>query len=179
MLPAMPSQPIPFCVTALVIVAASTDITSRRIPNRLIGLGLAGALITQCALFGVSGGVVGWLAGAATGLGLLLPLYLLRGMAAGDVKLMLTIGAWVGPALAVWIVLATFVAGGIGALAVVLWRVCARQLFANVRRMLLRAAIRQQGGVAEVDAQAESVGSLPYGVAIAAGTLGMLFAAAV
>ena len=45
--------------------------------------------------------------------------------------------------------------------------------------MLLRAAIRQQGGVAEVDAQAESVGSLPYGVAIAAGTLGMLFAAAV
>lgn len=52
MLPAMPSQPIPFCVTALVIVAASTDITSRRIPNRLIGLGLAGALITQCALFG-------------------------------------------------------------------------------------------------------------------------------
>lgn len=50
MLPAMPSQPIPFCVTALVIVAASTDITSRRIPNRLIGLGLAGALITQLSL---------------------------------------------------------------------------------------------------------------------------------
>jgi prepilin peptidase CpaA len=179
MLPAIPSHPIPLCVTALVIVAASTDITSRRIPNRLIGFGLAGALVAQCALLGLWAGAIAWLAGAATGLGLLLPLYLLRGMAAGDVKLMVTVGAWVGPALTTYIVLATFVAGGVGALAIVLWRGRSRQLFSNLRYLLTRAAIKQQGGAADMPAQFESVGALPYGVAIAAGTLGMLFAVSV
>lgn len=177
MLPVLPSHPIPLCVTVLVIVAASTDITSRRIPNRLVAFGLALALFAQCLLFGLSAGAINWLAGAATGFGMLLPLYLLRGMAAGDVKLMLMIGAWVGPALTAWIVLATFVAGGAGALAIVLWRGRVRQLLANVRCLLARAVIGQRGGPAS--AQIESVGSLPYGVAIAAGTLGTLFAASV
>ncbi|KVX68069.1 prepilin peptidase [Burkholderia stagnalis] len=179
MLPVMPSHPIPLCVTALVIVAASTDLTCRRIPNRLLAVGLAGALVAQCVLLGLWAGALAWLAGAATGFALLMPLYLMRGMAAGDVKLMLTIGAWVGPGLAAWIVLATFVAGGAGALAVVLWRGRARQLFVNVHYLLARAALRQQGMAAEMPAQVASVGALPYGVAIAAGTLGMLFAAAV
>ncbi|KVT40511.1 prepilin peptidase [Burkholderia ubonensis] len=179
MLPAMPPHPVPLCVTTLVIVAASTDLTCRRIPNRLLALGLGGALAAQCVLLGPWAGALAWLAGAATGLALLLPLYLMHGMAAGDVKLMLTVGAWVGPALAVWIVLATFVAGGVGALAVVLWRGRARQLFANVRYLLARSALRQQGLAADMPAQVASVGALPYGVAIAAGTLGMLFAAAV
>ena len=53
MLPAALPHPVPLCVTLLVVVAASTDITSRRIPNRLVAIGLAGALIAQCALHGV------------------------------------------------------------------------------------------------------------------------------
>ena len=179
MLPVAPPHPIPLCVTVLVIIAASTDITSRRIPNRLIAIALAGALIAQCMLRGVGEGAVVWLAGAVTGLLLLLPLYLLRGMAAGDVKLMLAIGAWVGPALTTCIVLATFVAGGIGALAVVIWRGRVLQLFANVRGLAMHAAIRRQAGAAGMTAQAESVGALPYGVAIAVGTMSMLFAASV
>ncbi len=100
MLSALPPQPIPLCVTLLAVVAASIDLASRRIPNRLIALGLAGALVAQCALPGPHTGFAAWLAGAATGAGLLLPFYLVRGMAAGDVKLMLAIGAWVGPTLA-------------------------------------------------------------------------------
>ncbi|WP_205192729.1 prepilin peptidase, partial [Burkholderia sp. LMG 13014] len=107
---------------------------------------------------------------------LLLPFYLLRGMAAGDVKLMLAIGAWVGAHMTFYIVLATFVAGGIGALAVVLLRGRMRQMWANVRALIARHA--QGKGAAATDGAAEiaSVGSLPYGVAIAAGTLAMLFA---
>ncbi|WP_201320231.1 prepilin peptidase, partial [Burkholderia sp. E168m30] len=87
MLPVAPPYPVPLCVTLLAVAAASTDIATRRIPNRLVLLGLAGALVAQCLLQGVPAGVLGWLAGAATGFGLLLPFYLLRGMAAGDVKL--------------------------------------------------------------------------------------------
>ncbi|RQS69534.1 peptidase A24 [Burkholderia sp. Bp8963] len=177
MLPAMPSHPIPLCVATLVIVAASSDITSRRIPNRLVAIGVAGALIAQCVLHGIGAGATAWLAGAATGFFMLLPFYLLRGMAAGDVKLMLAVGAWVGPALTVYIAVATFIAGGVGALAMVIWQGRMRQLFANMRVIAIRAAVRGQGGASVAPVEGESVGALPYGVAIALGTLSMLFAA--
>ena len=176
MLPVAPPYPVPLCVTLLAVAAASTDIATRRIPNRLVLLGLAGALVAQCLLHGVAGGAFGWLAGAATGFGLLLPFYLLRGMAAGDVKLMLAIGAWVGAEMTFYIVLATFVAGGVGAIAYALLRGRMRQMWANVRTLIVR---RSRAARAEADdgpVEIASVGTLPYGVAIAVGTLGMLFA---
>ena len=133
---------------------------------------MAGALVAQCLLHGVVAGALGWLAGAATGFGMLLPFYLLRGMAAGDVKLMLAIGAWVGAEMTFYIVLATFLAGGIGAIAFALLRGRMRQMWANVRCSRGAAgASAAAGGPVEI----ASVGTLPYGVAIAAGTLGMLF----
>ncbi|WP_431228624.1 A24 family peptidase [Burkholderia contaminans] len=176
MLPVAPPYPIPLCVTLLAVAAAGTDLAARRIPNPLVVLGLAGALVAQCLLHGVLAGALGWLAGAATGFALLLPFYLLRGMAAGDVKLMLAIGAWVGAQMTVYIVLATFVAGGVGALAVVLLRGRMRQMWTNVRTLLARHARGTRAEAADGPAAITSVGSLPYGVAIAAGTLGMLFA---
>lgn len=176
MLPVAPPYPIPLCVTLLAVAAAGTDLAARRIPNPLVVLGLAGALVAQCLLHGVLAGALGWLAGAATGFALLLPFYLLRGMAAGDVKLMLAIGAWVGAQMTVYIVLATFVAGGVGALAVVLLRGRMRQMWTNVRALLARHARGTRAEAADGPSAITSVGSLPYGVAIAAGTLGMLFA---
>ncbi|WP_321850940.1 prepilin peptidase [Burkholderia diffusa] len=179
MLPAALPYPVPLCVTVLVVVAASTDITSRRIPNRLVAIGLAGALIAQCALHGVQAGALAWLGGAATGFGMLLPFYLLRGMAAGDVKLMLAIGAWVGAQMAFYIVLATFLAGGIGAIGLVLVRGRMRQMWANVRALIAHRSIRAYAGATDGPVEVASVGALPYGVAIAAGTLGMLFVSCV
>ncbi|WP_233345154.1 prepilin peptidase [Burkholderia cepacia] len=176
MLLVAPSYPIPLCVTLLAVSAAGTDIAARRIPNSLVAIGLAGALVAQCVLHGVLAGALGWLAGAATGFALLLPFYLLRGMAAGDVKLMLAIGAWVGAEMTCYIVLATFLAGGIGALAVVLLRGRMRQMWANVRALIARHSRGARGEAADGPAEIASVGSLPYGVAIAAGTLAMLFA---
>jgi len=176
MLPVAPPYPVPLCVTLLVVVAAGSDIASRRIPNRLVAVGLAGALAVQCTLHGVLAGVLGWLAGAATGFGLLLPFYLLRGMAAGDVKLMLAIGAWVGAEMTFYIVLATFLAGGIGAIAYALLRGRMRQMWANVRTLIVRRSHAARAEADDGPGEIASVGTLPYGVAIAAGTLGMLFA---
>ncbi|RXV65802.1 peptidase A24 [Burkholderia stabilis] len=176
MLPVAPPYPVPLCVTLLAVAAASTDIATRRIPNRLVALGLGGALIAQCMLHGVLAGALGWLAGAATGFGLLLPFYLLRGMAAGDVKLMLAIGAWVGAEMTFYIVLATFIAGGIGAIAYALLRGRMRQMWANVRALIARRSQGARTDAADGPVEIASVGTLPYGVAIAAGTLGMLFA---
>lgn len=51
-LPPLPPQPVPLCVIVLVIVAASTDIAARRIPNRVIAIGLAAAFAVQVWLHG-------------------------------------------------------------------------------------------------------------------------------
>lgn len=175
-LPPLPAQPIPLCVALLVIVAASTDITARRIPNIVVATGLAVALLVQCAIHGAAAGALLWLTGAATGFALLLPFYLLRGMAAGDVKLMMTVGAWVGPALAFHIALAAFITGGIGSVALVVYRGRARQLASNLRAIARNTSQAVQDGATGPRQLPGSVGTMPYGVAIAAGTLGMLFA---
>lgn len=177
-LPPLPPQPVPLCVIVLVIVTASTDITSRRIPNRIIAIGLVAALAMQIWLHGPLVGGFEWLIGAAAGFALLLPFYLLRGMAAGDVKLLLTIGAWVGPAMTLHIALATFVIGGVWSLGLLLTRGRFMQLVSNLSHFAAIWRSGQRQGAAFGRVPIESVGAIPYGVAIAAGTLGVLFAAA-
>ncbi len=168
-------HPIPACVALLVIVTASTDIVSRRIPNPIILAGLVAALLVQGWLHGPLAGSATWLAGALTGFALLLPFYLLRGMAAGDVKLLIMVGAWVGAFMTFHIALATFIIGGIWSLAVAARRRRVGRLFANLRCLMMSATQRDVSLAAREQAPLESVGSLPYGVAIAAGTLGVLF----
>jgi prepilin peptidase CpaA len=84
-------------VVASPLIAAGmyTDVAARRIGNRLnlaiVGIGIA----VQIALAGMAGLWVS-LAGVATGLAILLPLYALGTMGAGDVKFLAAIGAWTG-----------------------------------------------------------------------------------
>jgi prepilin peptidase CpaA len=177
MMPGFPllPHPIPACVALLVIVTASTDIVSRRIPNPIILAGLVAALLVQSWLHGPLAGSATWLAGALTGFALLLPFYLVRGMAAGDVKLLMMVGAWVGASMAFRIALATFVIGGIWSLAVAARRRRVGHLFTNLQCLMTSATQPGPSSTAGEPAPLESVGSLPYGVAIAAGTLGVLF----
>ncbi|WP_028226042.1 A24 family peptidase [Paraburkholderia ferrariae] len=180
----LPPHPVPLCVTAWVLVAASTDLVARRIPNWLVGSGLFGALAVQVWLHGAPSGATAWLAGAATGFAAFMPFYLLRGMAAGDVKLMAMVGAWLGVNAACHVALATFVLGGAGSVLIVVCQGRLAQLLRNVRAMLpgvlhkLPLASAMPLSIAQIEAPGPSVGSLPYGVAIAAGTLGVLFAMA-
>lgn len=96
-------------LAALVLLAAGRDLAERTIPNRFVAAGLLLALLAHlCA------GSPAWtpLAGLATGLLLFLPMYLARGMGAGDIKLMAAVGAFAGPGLALQIALASCIAGG-------------------------------------------------------------------
>lgn len=136
----LPPQPVPLCVSALAILAASTDIVSRRIPNLLIVAGLVSALVAQVALRGAVPGSTIWLAGAATGFALLLPFYLLHGMAAGDVKLLTMLGAWLGAAATVDIAVNTFIIGGVWSLGVALMRGQLGRLTGNVAALLAERA---------------------------------------
>jgi prepilin peptidase CpaA len=165
-------------VAALTIITASTDITCRRIPNAILAISLAISLVVQVCLHGIVLGAGGWLAGAMTGFALLLPLYLMRGMSAGDVKLLLTIGAWVGPEMILYIALATFLIGGAWSIAFVVFRRRTTQLVANLQCMASGGWRLGRAGEATQAGRIVSVGSLPYGVAIALGTLGVLFASA-
>lgn len=98
---------VPLCT--LVLLATGRDLAERTIPNQFIAAGL---LLAGCAH--LLSGSPGWtpLAGLAVGFFLFLPMYLARGMGAGDVKLMGVVGAFAGPALALHIVLASCLVGG-------------------------------------------------------------------
>lgn len=105
-----PPPAILVALSLLVVLAAGRDLAERTIPNYLVAAALALAFGLQLWF-----SPAGWLifaAGALTGFLLFLPLYLLRGMGGGDVKLMIAIGAFAGPVLAFQIAVGACVAGG-------------------------------------------------------------------
>lgn len=159
----------------LVLFAAINDLVSRRIPNSLLLLAWFGVLPLQLINNAPGSALAASLGGALTGLAIFLPLYLLRGMAAGDVKLMATVGAFVGPADAFSIAMLSWCAGGVMALLIIVATGRLRSACANVgdllRPLLMRAA-RMPAALEPM--RQPSVGSMPYGVAIAAGTLAVI-----
>lgn len=165
----------------LLLVAAWHDIRSRRIPNALVFPGTVAGVLSNALLPQEMGGlgVLDSLAGLGMGLVLLLPLYLLRAMAAGDVKLMAMTGAFLGARGVSGALLCVLLAGGVLALGIA-WR--QGTLHRLLRKLTMMLFTRAAGSSLEsrpmtgylpgsaADA-AESMGKLPYGVAIATGTL--------
>lgn len=155
-----------------VTAAAVNDLLCRKIPNALVLCGIVVALALHCWLWPQRMAPL-WLGGMATGFFLFLPLYVLRGMAAGDVKLIAMVGAFAGPWPVLQICFATFVLGGLMAVLMITyqgkWRACLR----NVRQ-LLWPIIARMAGVPLAPAglgSGASVGNMPYGLAIALGCL--------
>lgn len=95
---------------ALLVIAVIGDLRERRIPNWLSLGGIALGVVLHSATRGGDGASLALL-GALTGGLLLLPFWLLRGMAAGDVKLMAAVGAHLGASLTLVAALATLIAG--------------------------------------------------------------------
>ena len=122
-------------VVVIGVIACITDLRARRIPNVLTFGDAAAGLAYQLWTQGVSGGIHGaggWLLGVAV----FLPLYLLRGMGGGDVKLMGALGAWLGARDVVWVALYAGVAGGVMAVVVALWHRRLRMSAGNVGMLL-------------------------------------------
>ncbi|MES2015344.1 MAG: prepilin peptidase [Pseudomonadota bacterium] len=155
----------------LLLLASAFDLARRRIPNGLLAFGLLGALILHLCSPDPTVLLSTYLAGFAAGLLLFLPLYLMGGMAAGDVKLMATVGAFLGPSLVFQASLATYCVGGVMALLIVLVRRRSRAAFANIGALLHPWLMRLGGAPLAPDAEpAPSVGSMPYALAITLGT---------
>jgi prepilin peptidase CpaA len=160
-----------YCATALLLlvsIAAINDLSTRRIPNRLLLVALGCALALRLLTPDPLHGLLFALGGMATGFAVFLPFYLLRGMAAGDVKLMAVVGAFSGASDAIQIALLSWCAGGVMAIGLLLLRGRLRLALGNVGRMM---AGMVSPGAALAAPVRESAGSLPYGVAIAVGTV--------
>ena len=77
----------------LLAVAVVGDLRRHRIPNTLVLTGMALGLAGQMVVGGVAG-LINGVSGMAVGFGLFLLLYVVGGMAAGDVKQMAMVGAF-------------------------------------------------------------------------------------
>jgi prepilin peptidase CpaA len=166
---AMPiEQYLAVTLLLLVSIAAVSDLASRRIPNRLLLAGLAYVLVLRLLSANPASSLLAALGGMGLGLAMFLPFYLLRGMAAGDVKMMAVVGAFAGPGDAFQIAVLSWCAGGVMALLLVLLRGRLRLVLANLGIMLRGAT---PGAETTGSPAPTSAGSMPYGVAIAVGTV--------
>lgn len=161
---------------ALVLAAGVHDLVERKIPNRLVLCGLFCAATLQLASPTPAMILTTGLAGMLAGFLLFLPLYCVRAMAAGDVKLMAMAGSFCGPALAFDIALATFLAGGLLAVGWVVVQGRTGEVVANLR-VLLRPVYMRLCGVPYVkeNLPLRSVGGIPYGAALAMGACAVVF----
>ena len=169
-------------ISGLVIiltVAVMTDLTKRKIPNSLVLIGLIVSLIGQCFITQGAGGL-NWLAGVAVAFACFIPLYILRGMAAGDVKLMMAVGGFLGYPLIVTAVAYSYLAGGAMAICYILIKGRFRQLTQNLYSLIIDQFIKTTSGVDVYDGQVikQSVGQMPFALAIAIGTFVTLFTVA-
>jgi prepilin peptidase CpaA len=99
-------------VIVYVTMAALIDLRTQRIPNALSATAALLGLIAQVSLNGAPG-LLSALAGAAIGLAMFLPFYLLRAVGAGDVKAMATVGIFLGVQATPLAVAFTLIAGAI------------------------------------------------------------------
>ena len=161
-------------VVVIGAAACAWDVTTRRLPNLLTLGGAAVGLLCAVATHGVQGLLVS-VAGWAVGLAVFLPLFLLRGLGAGDVKLMACIGAWLGPALAFWSAMYAAIAGGVLALVVALAGGYVLPALSNVYLLLAHFRVAGVRPHPELTLERGTGPRLPYAVPIAAGTLAALF----
>jgi prepilin peptidase CpaA len=162
--------PLKLVLIATALAAAYYDLRVRRIPNWVnvtaVALGLALNIYFE-SLHGVMTATGGLL----LALCVYLPLYVLKGMGAGDVKLMAAIGAIVGPGNWLNIFLVTALLGGAASLLLVLVRRQAGQTLHNVSIIVSQLAqgkppAGQDGTLSIHHAQALT---MPHGAIIASG----------
>jgi len=165
-------RPILLALLALVIVAAVFDFKSRRIPNWLTLTGVLCGIGIHCWISQWQGLLVATL-GMGLALLIYLPLFALRAVGGGDVKLMAAVGALAGANDWVLIFLITAILGGVVALLLVVAKGRLTKTLRNVGVILnemahLRAPHEHHE---ELDVTSDKALRLPHGCTIAASTL--------
>jgi prepilin peptidase CpaA len=173
------------------LAAAAIDWWKFKVPNKLtfplIISGWLLGLLNNFALVpgGGQGGLGAALTGTLLGCALLIPVYAIGGMGAGDVKMTMGFGSWIGAfyglpdALGIifWAFCIGSIAGGFIALGMIAVRGKYGQNLQNVRDIL--GDFAQSSSVTEIHDKANKRRPrwhrLPYGVPLCIGFIGYLF----
>jgi len=159
-------------LAGVLIYACYTDLRFRKVYNTLIVFGLISSL-GLWLLHANGAGAVQWLQGVGLAFMCFMPLYMLRGMAAGDVKLAMVVGGIVGSAAWMPVAVCIYLVGGLLAMGVVLMQKRGMQLMRNLHAILffkmhhMPLQLGMEGNTDSIN----SVGRMPYALAIAIGTL--------
>lgn len=165
-------------VTVVLVVAAVIDGVQLKVPNWLTFPFIISGWVFSAVMFAWSGDAwwagLGWsLFGTFVGLALLLPAYSIGGMGAGDVKLLMGVGAWVHGTATFYAFCVSAIIGA--ALAVILvvvrgnWTRHYSQFWMILGEI---ATVKDPEKLAKTAAQRKpSMLLLPYGIPIAMGTI--------
>jgi len=177
-------------VCAAMVLAAVIDGWKLKVPNWLtLPLIVGGWLYGLSLNLGLhagpgNGGIGAALAGTFFGFVLLLPVYAIGGMGAGDVKMQMGFGSWVGASFGLWPGLVTIfwafcfavIIGGILALAMIFVRRQFRSNLDNTRAIL--GDLIRTGSLGEMANRAAirkpRMHLLPYGIPLCLGFVGYL-----
>src|SRR5271157_2795247 len=154
----------------LAVTAAILDLRQHRIPNWLSYPGIVLGFVLRGALLGWRG-LATALAGCLLAGGVMFLFFVVRAMGAGDVKIMAAIGAFVGPSNSVAVLLATAIFGGVLAIAYALYR---KRMISTLKNLASVLRFHAWAGVQahpEVNLDNPAALRMPYGLAIALGTL--------
>ncbi|MCC6071742.1 prepilin peptidase [Massilia sp. GCM10020059] len=164
---------------ALLVAAAVSDYRTFRIPNRITGGGILFALLYNTIVPAEWHADWTWApAGMLLGFFAMLPMYLIRAMGAGDVKLMAMVGAFLGVSDTAYALLFCIVTAGISALIYALHKGVMGRMLANtgsILRGMFWSSVATGNPQLQPGAVA-SVGKLAYGISIAFGTISFLIA---
>lgn len=157
-------------VGTLLAIACISDLRTRRIPNVLTFTAAGLALVFHVVTGGWSAAGTS-LAGLLVGGALFFPMFALRGMGAGDVKLLAAVGAWIGPGQIVFVALATSIVGGLIGLVVAIGHGYLKAAVSNLWLLLMHWRVLGLRPLPAVTLDGTKGPRLVYAFPIAAGTV--------
>ena len=166
---------VPFFLVVIVsLLAASvySDLIYNKIRNMWVGVATLLGLLAHFYLAGWPGLFSSFL-GLIVGLGVFLPFYILGGMAAGDVKLMASVGALVGAKLAWITVVLSLLSGVLLALGYLAVRGDLNRYLSRYRLILKNLLVTRKIRLSYLSPEDNEIAThrFPYALAIASGVI--------
>ena len=160
-------------LTPWLAVLCAKDLKTRRLPNAWTLGGLAAGLALQMGWSGLSGFVDGLSAAGICILFLLVP-FLVRAAGAGDLKMLAACGAFVGMKSVLLLLLCVSFAGFFVAVGMLVTRKVGAARLKHAFRTLFDWRYDRKAGRAALPPKEDEGNRIPFGLAIALGTLATL-----